>query len=71
MRSRLRVACALVSGRIYAGRVKASGIEWREPKEDVTSDVLKAVIEYTEPGHYIDVEVDGTPKYRISIEELK
>jgi hypothetical protein len=66
---RLRVACGALGG-IYAGKVKANGVEWCEGKEDVTSDVLRAIIEYVEPGYEMDVNVNGEPKYRIAVTEI-
>lgn len=68
--SKLRIATAAMSGRIYAGRVNKDGTSFLDGKVDVTSDVLRAVIDKVTPGHVISVEVDGVPKYEIEVREL-
>ena len=62
-----RIATAALSGRIYAGRVNKAGTSFLDGKVDVTSDVLKAVIEKVTPGHIVTVEVDGKPAYEIEV----
>jgi RIO-like serine/threonine protein kinase len=66
---RLRVACSALGG-IYAGRIKANGCEWCAGKVDVTSDVLKAIIEHVGVGKSAEVTVDGKPSYRIAVTKI-
>ncbi len=40
-----RIACSPLTGRIHAGRVNKQGNAFVGDKRDVTSDVLRAVIE--------------------------
>lgn len=54
----LRVACSALGKRIYAGHVTKDGTRFREPRHDVTSDVLKAIIDKIEIGHEVEVS-DG------------
>jgi hypothetical protein len=52
-----RIACSPLSGRIYAGRVSKAGNAFVGMKRDVTSDVLRAVIEKAEfHGGTFDIE---------------
>jgi hypothetical protein len=69
--SKITVACAALSGRIYAGRINKPGNAFLDGKQDVTGDVLKAVIDKIEPGNVITVEIDGVPKYEIEVREIK
>ena len=66
----LRIATAALSGRIFAGRVNKAGDIFLDGKIDVTSDVLKAVIDKVTPGYIATVEVDGKPKYEIEVREV-
>lgn len=59
--SRLRVACAAVSGRIYAGRIRADGKEFIGRQTDVTSDVLAALMHYCPIGKERVIRKDGQP----------
>lgn len=68
MASDIRIATAALSGRIYAGRVSKDGTRFLDGKKDVTSDVLKAVIEKIGVGKDVTVEVDGIPAFRISVQ---
>jgi len=68
--SKITVACAALSGRIYAGRINKAGNSFLDGKQDVTSDVLKAVIDKIKPGFIEIVTVDGTPKYEIEVREI-
>lgn len=57
----IRVATAALSGRIFAGRPTKDGKGFREPRFDVTSDVLRAVADKIGIGHEVTVECDGVP----------
>lgn len=63
----LRVATAALSKRIFAGRPRKDGTGFKEPRHDVTSDVLLAVKDKIGIGHEVTVECEGVPQYRIAI----
>ena len=67
----VRVATACLSGRIFAGRTTKDGLGFKEPRYDVTSDVLKAVKDKIGIGHEVTVECNGVPEYRIAILPIK
>lgn len=67
----IRVATAALSGRIYAGRPRKDGTGFKQPRYDVTSDVLAAVKDKIGIGHEVTVECDGVPAFRIAILEPK
>ena len=68
--AKITVACAAISKKIYAGKVNKAGTEFLDGKQDVTSDVLKAVIEKVGPGNIITVEVDGVPVWEIQVKRV-
>ena len=68
--SEIRVAKSAMTDRIYAGRVCKDGMTWRDGKRDVTSDVLKAVVDLITPGHALTVSVDGKPAYEITVKAI-
>jgi len=61
---------AALSNQIFVGRLCKDGRTWKEGKQDVTSDVLRSIIQYVEPGHEITVNAGGVPKYRIRVTEI-
>lgn len=63
----IRVATAALSGRIYAGRPTKDGTGFKEPRYDVTSDVLRAVKDKIGVGFEVTVECDGKPDFRIAV----
>lgn len=65
-----RIACTALGGRIKLGYPAANGKHFKGDPVDVTSDCLKAVIEFVEPGHEVTVNVDGKPKYTITVHEV-
>ena len=67
MSNPIRVATACLSGRIFAGRPTKDGTGFKEPRYDVTSDVLVAVKDKIGIGNQVDVERDGVPQFRIAI----
>lgn len=67
MSNPIRVATAVLSGRIFAGRPTKNGQGFKEPRFDVTSDVLVAVRDKIGVGHEVTVECDGKPEFRIAI----
>jgi len=64
----ITVACAALSKRIYAGRLNKARTAFTS-KQDVTSDVLKSIIDKVGVGNVETVTVDGKPKYEIEIRE--
>lgn len=67
MSNPIRVATAALSGRIFAGRPTKDGTAFKEPRYDVTSDVLIAVKDKIGIGYNITVERDGVPLFKIAI----
>lgn len=63
----IRVATAVLSERIFAGRPTKDGKGFKEPRYDVTSDVLLAVKDKIGIGNEITVECDGVPLWRIAV----
>lgn len=65
------IACSPLTGRIFSGRVDSAGGAFVGTKKDVTSDVLRAIVEKAQyhGGDFI-VEADGVPKYRIYVTKL-
>lgn len=63
------IACAALTGRIYAGKLNKARNAFLDGKQDVTSDVLKAVIDHVtaKAGRTVTVTVDGKPKFDISV----
>lgn len=55
-----RIACTSITGRIMAGRVNKAGDSFVGEKKDVTSDVLKAIIDKLEfHGGQFEISSDG------------
>lgn len=70
MAAPLRVGCAALSGRIFVGRLTKDGRSFKDGKQDVTSDVLKAVIDKVGVGHIETVTVDGKPAFEIEVRAI-
>jgi hypothetical protein len=57
-----------LSERIFAGRPTKDGRGFKEPRYDVTSDVLKAIHDKVGIGNEIEVRVDGAGvMFRIAV----
>lgn len=56
-----RIACSPLTGRIHSGRVSKDGTHFVGEKRDVTSDVLKAVIDKSN-FHGGTFEIEGDDK---------
>lgn len=67
MANPIRVATAALSGRIFAGRPTKDGTGFKEPRYDVTSDVLAAVKDKIGIGHQVNVEHNGIVEFRIAV----
>lgn len=63
----IRVATAVLSERIYAGRLTKDGSCFKEPRYDVTSDVLVAIRDKVGIGNEIEVSANGVVKFRIAV----
>lgn len=65
-----RIATAALTGRIYMGRPSADGTHLIGNKQDVTSDVLKAVIDKAD-YHGGSFEIDGGGrKWVVTVSEV-
>lgn len=65
--STLRVACTAITKRIQAGRVNKAGDSFIGNPVDVTSDVLKAIIDKVGAGNVVTVNENGAPAYEIEV----
>lgn len=63
----IRVATSVLSKRIFAGRPTKDGKGFKEPRYDVTSDVLVAIRDKVGIGNEIDVETSGVVQFRIAV----
>ena len=64
----IRVATAALSKRIYAGRLTKDGLGFKEPRYDVTSDVLVAIRDKIGVGNEVEVGLPGTGvMFRIAV----
>lgn len=66
----IRIACMALSKRIHAGRPNKSGDSFIGGGQDVTSDCIKAIIEFVGVGGMHEVTVKGEPMYEIEIRAL-
>lgn len=65
-----RIASAALTGRIYMGRINKAGDAFAGQKTDVTSDVLKAIIDKAAfHGGTFDVEC-GVKKWTVTVVEM-
>lgn len=67
----LRIATAALSKRIFAGRINKAGTGFKEPRHDVTSDAIRAVIDHVGVGEEVIVREDGKPTYGIMVRDLR
>lgn len=70
MSSPIRLATAALSRRVYAGRPTKDGMGLKEPRYDVTSDVLKACVEHIGVNREATVNIDGQPAYTITVRSI-
>jgi hypothetical protein len=68
---KITIATAALSKKIYAGRLNKKQDAFLDGKQDVTSEVLKAVIDKVGIGKTITITVDGVPKYEIEVREVR
>ncbi len=65
-----RIACTGIGGRIMAGRVSKDGMSFTGTPKDVTSDVLKAVIDKLKHhGGQFDITCNGAVVATLRLEE--
>lgn len=67
----IRIACTALEKRIKAGRVSKSGLDFIGNPTDVTSDCIKAIIDYVGVGGSHVVTANGEPVCEIAIHALK
>lgn len=67
----IRIALTALGHRIVAGRPTKDGTALIGGGEDVTSDALKAVIEFIGIGETHVVTVDGKPMLTISVQPVE
>lgn len=66
------IATSPLTGRIYSGRANKAATSWVGEKKDVTSDVLKALIEKAEyHGGSFDISRSDGLKYVVTITKEK
>lgn len=66
-----RIACAALTGQIYCGTVTSDGTSFKGAKQDVTSDVLKAMIDKLEfHGGMLVVTQEGKPVASIWLKKV-
>ncbi len=63
----IRVATAMLSERIFAGRPTKDGRSFKEPRYDVTSDVLVAIRDKVGIGNEIEVSSNDIVEFRIAV----
>lgn len=64
---KIRIAASPLTGRIYGGRINKAGNAFLDGKQDVTSDVLLAVIEKAAfHGGEFDIE-GGGDKWTVTV----
>lgn len=68
--SNLRVACTAITKRIQAGRINKAGDSFIGEPVDVTSDVLKAIIDKVGVGNFVTVNENGAPAYEIEVRRV-
>lgn len=67
----LHVSVSPITNTIYAGSVLKDGMTWGSNKTDVTNEAIGAVARHIEVnGEPITVNLNGTPKYKITVEVL-
>lgn len=65
-----RIACSPLTGRIHMGRVNKAGTSFVGEKRDVTSDVLKSVIDKAEyHGGSFEIKGDGQ-KWTVTVQKV-
>jgi len=67
---KILLGTAALSGRIFAGYPNKAGDGFREPRHDVTGDVLKVIAEYVGINHECTVNVGGVPAYTITVKPV-
>ena len=68
--SNIRVATSALTKTIYAGKLNKKGDSFLTGKTDVTSDVLKSIIDYIGIDKTHVVCISGKPIYEISVKKV-
>lgn len=67
----LKIATAVMSGRIYAGKVNKAGNAFLDGKIDVTGDCVNAVCEHAiGKGGVITLTANGIEIYEVTVRKL-
>lgn len=67
----IRVATSALTKTIYAGKLNKKGDSFLACKTDVTSDVLKSIIDYVGIDETHVVSISGKPIYEISVKKVE
>lgn len=65
----IRIACTALAKRIVVGTVSKDGLSFTGEPKDVTSDCLKAVIDFVGDAPAVVTE-NGKPAYEITVKKL-
>jgi len=68
--SNIRVATSALTKTIYAGKLNKKGDSFLTGKTDVTSDVLKSIIDYVGIDETHVVSISDKPIYEISVKKV-
>ena len=66
----IRIATSAITKTIYAGKINKKGDCFLTGKVDVTSDVLKSIIDYVGVNETYIVNINGCPTYEIFINKI-
>ena len=67
---KIAIACAALNNRIYVGRINKAGTDFLAGKQDVTDEVVRAVVNMIKPGRIMAVAVDGVTRYEIEVRDI-
>ena len=66
----IHIACTALLRRIKAGHLAKDGHSFKGGGVDVTSDCLKAIIDFVEPGNIVTVNENGIPAFEIEVRRI-
>lgn len=67
----IRIACSAILKQIYMGKIDSSGKYFKGETIDVTSDCIKAVIEFVGENQTRTIRVDGKPMFEITVKKIQ
>lgn len=68
--SALRIACTAINKRIMAGKIGKNNFDFIGTPIDVTSDVMKAIIDKIGVGKTDVITINGVPTYEIEVRQI-